>query len=307
MPSKKPNTRAIDKGDLAAARAELKAFRHDVAILKKKGLLDKKYDARSVKPTKYLKSVIRQFGNVLEGKATTAKVSKEKAAYYKGRGYSVKNGRVVVPTMENERVYSTHGNFVRSISGKGGTINIIDLGLNKTDILKWQDDLRNNRFKLKESEQLRFQLNGYNSHIGFSPTRSKTAQERMAEYLENYNMIEEAENGTLSADASRELVEGMVIFKVKRDPLTHRFPIPPERPEEYPINAEIQERRRKRNAERRRARIGRMGEEEYNRYMDEKADLERERRAKLTPEQKAKYKADAKVRAARSRTMKKPK
>jgi hypothetical protein len=306
MPLKTLNVKGSRSQDLAAAREELKQFRRDVAILKKKGILDKnKYDARSVTPSKYLKSLIKQFSNVIEGKATPVKVSKEKAAYYKGRGYSVRNGRVIVPTAENEKVYGTHGNFVRKITGKGGSIQILDLGLSKDNVLQWQDDLRNNRFKVKENEALRFQLNGYNSHLGFSSTRLKTAQERMADYLENYDIVKDAENGKLSGEDNREIVEGLVIFKVTRDPETGYFPKPEPHSEDYPVNIEIQERKKRRAAERAQARLGRMTEKEYNEYLDEKAETEKARRAKLTPAQKEAYRKKAKDRAAKSRANKK--
>lgn len=307
MPTKKLNTRGSATQDLAAAKEELKQFRRDVAILKKKGLLDKKYDARSVKPTKYLKGVLREFNDVLKGAATPVKVSKEKAAYYKSRGYKTKNGRVVVPHLPNEKVIGTHGNFVRSITGRGGKITVIDLGLNKDDILQWQDDLRNNRFKLRENEQLRFQLFGHNSHMGFSSTRLKTAQERMAEYLENYDIVTDAEKGKLNADDNREIVEGMVIFKVTRDPDSGNWPKPDSRADEYEINEEIRERKNRRAAERTRARLGRMTEREFNAYLDERAERAKTHRNNMTDAQRERANQLAKERMRKMRSKKKQK
>jgi hypothetical protein len=307
MASKKLNTKGSRTQDLQAAREELKQFRRDVAILKKKGLIDKnKYDARSVKPTKYLKSVIREFGNVINGEATPVRVSKERAKYYKEKGYSVRNGRVIVPHMENEKVYGTHGNFVRKITGRGGSIQVMDLGLDNRDINRWVDDLRNNRFKLRTDEQLRFQMYGNNSHTGFTDTARRTAQEQMADYLEFYESFENALEGGLSPEQESEYVQSIVIFKVKRDGAGH-WPRPPSRAEEYPENIEARERRSRRNAERRRARIGRMNEREYNEYMDEKARAEKERRNSMTEDQRKRAAEQAAERMRKYRSKKRQK
>lgn len=301
MPSKKLNTKGTPSQDLAAARGELKQFRRDVAILKKKGILDKKfYDARSVKPTKYLKSVLKQFANVIEGKATPVKVSKEKAAAYKKNGYTVRNGRVIVPHQETEKIYGTHGNFVRKITGKGGSIQIMDLGLDRANVLQWVEGLRNNSFKLKENEQIRFQMFGNNSYRGFSNVGNKTAQERMAEYLEFYDMFERAEEGELTPEQESDYVQGLVVFKVKRDPLTHRFPKPEPHPEDYAQYHEAKARRAQRARERYKTRAANMTGAKYEDFLNAKAQDEKERRDKMTDAQREAYKAKARERAAKA-------
>ena len=47
----------------------LRQFRHDVAILKKKGLISKRVDARSAKPTKALLAKTKEFKDVINGNA----------------------------------------------------------------------------------------------------------------------------------------------------------------------------------------------------------------------------------------------
>jgi hypothetical protein len=300
MPSKKLNTKGTPAQDLQAAREELKQFRRDVAILKKKGLLSKKYDARSVKPTRYLKGALKEFGDVLSGKATPVKVSKEKQAYYKKQGYRVKSGRVVVPHAENEKIIGTKGNFARIIKGRGGKIQIMDLGLNRENILQWQDDLRNNRFKLKPNEQLKFQMFGYNSRLGFWDRPGHTAQEQMAEYLEHYDMIEGAHDGEIPPEKQSEYVQGVVIMKLTPDE-NGTYPRPEEHPEDYLYNAERREWAAKRRAERERKRIERMGVVRHEEYLADRAENSREQRAKMTPEQRARYNEQAKKRMANRR------
>lgn len=50
-------------------KVDLKKFRSDVAKLKAKGLLSKGVDARSQKPTRYMKHRVKEFDDVLQGKA----------------------------------------------------------------------------------------------------------------------------------------------------------------------------------------------------------------------------------------------
>lgn len=307
MPSKKPNTRGTLKQDLTAARAELKQFRSDVAALKRKGLLEKElYDARSATPTKYLKSVIKKFGNVLKGEATPVKVSKAKQKYYKEKGYAVKNGRVIVPVQKNEKVYSSHGDFRKKITGTNGSITVIDLGLDKSDVLRWADDLRNNRYKLKKDEMLRFQMGGHNSYSGFINLEHKTAQEQMADYIEFYPSFEKATN-EYDPEQVGEYIEGIVILKVKRDPKTHRFPLPPVNIEATERSQEAARRRSNQRKQSREFKLGNMGDIAYEKFMNEKAAEEKARRAALTPEQREEYKRKARERAAKARANKKGK
>ena len=239
---------------------------------------------------------------MLKGTATPVKVSKEKASYYKKKGYQVKSGRVIVPHLENEKVYGTHGNFVRKITGKGGSIQVMDLGLDNTNVIQWARDLRANKFKLRANEALRFQMYGNNSFRGFSDSRLRTAQEQMADYLEFYESFESAVE--LSPEQQSEYVQSIVIFKVKRNP-NGSLPIPEQRAEEYPQNIEARERRNRRNAERRLARLGRMTDREYDDYMDARADSEKTRRANMTDAQRARYNEQTKKRVQKHRAAKK--
>lgn len=289
--------------DLLAAREELKQFRHDVAILKKKGLLDKALDARGVLPSKYLKSQIKKYQAVIEGTAKVAKVTNAKKKYYKSKGYQTKGAnKVIVPVQAGEKVYSHKGDFRVKITGRGGSITRMDLGLSTDDILQWADDLRNDSYHLRSDELLRFQFFGNNSHAGFHNLPGKTAQQRMAEYLENYPSFEKlAENG--SAKDMATMIQGIAIFKIKRDPATGDWPKPdPHAEDKYDTEARRRYNERERMA--REVRLGKMGDAEYIRHKKERADTERERRAKMAPEKKEAYKKKSRARAAKSRTNK---
>lgn len=301
MASKKLNIKGTRGQDLTAARAELRAFRHDVAILKRKGLLDKKYDARSVKPTKYLKTQIKNFESVLSGTATPVKVTKANLKYYKEQGYKTKGKRVIVSHLPNEKVYGTRGDFRTSVKGRGGKITKTNLKLDKHSINQWIDDLRNNRFRLKENELLSFQLYGNNSYQSFGNRVGKTAQEQMADKLEAYSSISALMiHG--KPDQEEELIENIVIFKVERDLETQ---LPVARPEPSPgarkDAEEYKRRRRERLRRERAARVENMTQSQRDRYLDDRADREKARRDKMTPAQREQYKEAARKRMSNLR------
>lgn len=284
------STKKIDKGDANAARAEakaareqLKAFRHEVAVLKRKGLIDKKYDARSVTPSKYLKTQIKAFSNVLKGEASPVKVSKEKAKYYKQQGYTVKNGRVVVPTMKNEKVYGSRGDFRVKITGAGGSITRIDLGLSRNNIQMWREQLERAHIKLKPDERLTFQLYGNNSHISFRTT------EQMLMYLEHYGAFEDAADSS-DPDKQEQFIENVVIFKIDRTATVPRSP--------HAI--EISEEAKRRQAFKRQQYLDRMTPERRAEYMEARKEQQQKIRNQMTEAQREEYKRKARERARKS-------
>lgn len=300
--------------DKSAATAQLKQFRHDLSILKRKGIVDKKYDARSQTPTKYLKSIIKEFGGVLSGEKGAVRVKdKKKREVYKAQGYTVRRDRVLVNKAPEETVRASRGknglpDFVHVVKGNGGKIERINMRLNRTDIVKWIEDLRNNRVRVGDDEELMFQIFGNNSREGFGTFGGKTAQERMADYLEfNYPVLDEVQG-----DAEKEgaLIEDIVIFKIKRDK-QHRFEYPKPRTREQEVDEEYRRRARARNERARSRRLGRMTEKAHTEYMEARAQAEKERRADVTkretPEQAAKRKAAAAARAKKSRETRKKK
>lgn len=282
MVTKKYNTKPKKKATKIDIQ-KLRAFRHDVAVLKKKGLVSEKYDARSVKPTKYLKEQIREFGAVLRGEAAPVKVSKEKIRHYKEQGYNVKNGRVVVPTLPGEKVYGSHGDFRVKITGRGGSITRIDLGLSRNDIHLWAAQLQSAQVKLKPDERLTFQLYGNNSHISFR------TPEQMLMYLEHYGAYEDAVD-SLDPDKQEQFISNVVIYKIDRDASVPRAP----------FAVEISEEAKRRQAFKRQQYLDRMTPERRAEYREARAEEQAKRRAKMSAEQKEQYKQRARERAKKS-------
>lgn len=299
MATKKPSSKGVANKDLQAARNELKQFRHDVSILKRKGLLDKSIDARSIKPTKYLKSQVKRFGIVLRGEASPVKVTKQTRAQLKSRGFDIKGERAIVPHLPGEKVRATRGTYkVVTPTRDGGRIEKLDLALDPDDINQWIDDLRNNRMRVGDDEELMFQLRGYNSLRGFGKIGKggKSPQEQMADYLEGYKIIQSTMDGRTD---DQETIDSIIVFKVKRG----------DRPSPNPgIEHRDEETRRRYRDRARRARelrLGRMSDKSYDEYTRERAEREKQRRAQMTDAEREAYKAKAKARAKASRDKRK--
>lgn len=303
---KKLNTKGTLKQDLTAARAELKQFRHDVAILKKKGILQAKlYDARSVKPSRYLKQQIKQFGKLLSGESASVKISKSKTNYYLEKGYQVKNGRVIVPVIKGEKLYPTHGGFVSKIIGAGGSITKIDKMFNREDVSKWIDDLKNARLKLKDDEVLAFQFFGNNSHRAFEDLNDKTAAQAMAEYIENYPAFDYAEDD--DPEGQQEFIDNVTVFRIKRDE-NGKVNRPPKNAFAKAVSDEQARINSQRNHERYLRRLNAMTPAEEDKFLARKAETEKKRRAQMratSGDATQAYRDAAKARAKKSRENKK--
>src|ERR1035437_9923980 len=99
------------------AHSKIRKFRHDIATLKRKGLVTG-VDARSIQPTSKLTSLIERFDDVLSGKATPVKLSKSESKNLKAAGYDVYKGKVLFPHSAGEKVGVSHGHAkVRQPSG----------------------------------------------------------------------------------------------------------------------------------------------------------------------------------------------
>jgi len=97
MPSK---SRSSGQG----SRGDIRKFRSDVSKLKSLGLVSKRVDARSQKPTRYMREQVKKFGDVLEGRAKVVHVPRKVAKEY-SEAYRAKSGRVVVPAEKGETLF----------------------------------------------------------------------------------------------------------------------------------------------------------------------------------------------------------
>jgi hypothetical protein len=155
----------------AEMRAELKAFRHNVAVLKKKGVVSKSVDARSITPTRHYKDVIKKNLGIIEGRETTVKLSSAKLKEYKEGGHrTVGKSRVVVQKHGNERVHVSHGEVYVTRALRNGEIQRVVLPVSFDRLSHWIDGapdpyleaLKNNK------EKFAFRYFGNNSVSTFN-------------------------------------------------------------------------------------------------------------------------------------------
>lgn len=82
---------------------ELKSFRSAVAKLKSKGIVSKRVDARSQAATRYMRSKVRSFSDVLEGRTLAVKASKEIRQKYIDAGVFQARGSFLIVPKEDAR------------------------------------------------------------------------------------------------------------------------------------------------------------------------------------------------------------
>lgn len=91
---------------------DLRAFRSQVARLKKAGLVSKRTDARKQKPTRYMMAKVKSLAPVLSGDMTGVKVSRDILQRYKQGGFKIINGRVLVNKDHDEIGKAKHGELI---------------------------------------------------------------------------------------------------------------------------------------------------------------------------------------------------
>jgi len=79
-------------------------FRRDLGRLQRSGLISDKVDVKSQNVTDYMLRTIRKFGDVLQGKAQTVKVTPKEKKYYKETGHRTKGHVAIIETPRGEKV-----------------------------------------------------------------------------------------------------------------------------------------------------------------------------------------------------------
>ncbi len=110
----------MDKAKLKAERAQV---RRSLAILKSKGLY--KPAKPGVKPTRYAKSLVNKYRDVIEGRAAVVKVSDKQARREYRDAFRVRGDKVVVPTQtvtQTVRYSKKDKTIYRYASLEGGSV-----------------------------------------------------------------------------------------------------------------------------------------------------------------------------------------
>lgn len=161
---------------LKAAKLDVKEYKKELAQLKKQGIVSKRIDARSHKPTRYMLTKIRKFKDVATGHAMAIPVSKvpsERRSKYISKGTARQQGEfLIVPkTATNQRADVVKGHIATYTNLGMGEERVIFLPFEAkdlNDIVKQLEDHESEINQLKEpNEQFGFQLFGHNAKRGF--------------------------------------------------------------------------------------------------------------------------------------------
>ncbi len=165
---------------------QLREFRHKVAILKRKGLLEKELDARKAQITdKRLQREIKKYDRVIRGVEKVTKVSKAAAKKLRAEGATVKrvNNKNRVVTDRNFTVNAKTGN----VSPRYGKL----INPGRTTLATLEKDIREleNKLNTKRGDAMALQIFG-------NDTRTYQDADVMIQDLHQY----EARNPALRAN-----------------------------------------------------------------------------------------------------------
>jgi hypothetical protein len=210
---------------MAKGSEDLRKFRHDIATLKRKGLIAD-VDARSAKPNRRLNAALDRYDAVLSGKASAVKLSKSGLKKYEelGKPFEVTRPkglpqRVIIPHEPGERVYVSHGKV--SIANPAGIRQTI-IPVKYKSLPQYFKDLRKKNPPLKQGEFYAFRFFGNRSHRVF---RSISA---LVSDLEHYEAIFDSIQEHNAEDMA-ELYQNLEILKIDR-PSDWRTPPTTKRP-----------------------------------------------------------------------------
>ncbi len=171
-----------------------------MAVLKRKGLVSKRVDARSQTATRYMRQKVRDLAPIIEGSAIAVKAPKAVREQYRESGVlDVKYNRVIAPKeFSNQRARLSRGMVQMTRKLKNGQEEYVILPFKPTTANELLERLISDPSLdgLKdETEFFSFRLYGHNSNEPLF-----TAKE-MGEYLQKYRVLQ----GRNSRDAIKHL------------------------------------------------------------------------------------------------------
>ena len=147
----RPPHRLSSKKLTAAKQAARKDLRRKASILRRVGLYKPKQPR---KPNlRYVKRLLKEYGDVIERQAKAIKVSRRELPELKRQGYRIQRGRVVIPAAAHEKVRIKQGRIIRSqrtLSAAIITKLVMDMGDRKRGraVFPFSDEQRNTLIQL---------------------------------------------------------------------------------------------------------------------------------------------------------------
>jgi hypothetical protein len=278
--------------------SDLKAFRHSVSILKKKGLISQT-DARRAQPYwirggNRLDKLVAKFDDVISGKATAVAVSDKQVRQYRKAGFETTKDRVIIPHSAGERakVLSKGQIKVQKIKKSETGIRSITLPIPFRNLKQWLKDAKEQAGALDSLKGGRkvwaYKFYGHNSYATYEDLEL-LFEELAIGTASGLNLNDKAQQS--SYKQGNEIYQNFALFAVptktdwvRRD-LSKRGKISNESRRKY----------------RRRIKGSVMGE----RAMDKNAEDQQKFRDKLKGAKLDKYKKKARTRAKKARAKRK--
>lgn len=150
----------IKLNTLELERAYVKDFRHDLAALRRQGIVNKKISARNALPTQKFENIRQAFASVIKGEVTARKITRKKRKALKEIGFTdFVNGRALV---NKQFAISPKGKIVqRKIPQSGLRMNVIRRIKIGPDLEERLDDYFD---KLKPGQMVAFSVHGHKSY-----------------------------------------------------------------------------------------------------------------------------------------------
>lgn len=275
--------------------SELKTFRHNVSILKKKGLISKT-DARSAQPYwirggSRLDKLVARFDDVISGKAAAIEVSDKQLRNYRKAGFETTGKRVIIPHSATERASITPKGNIKIQDSKSG-LKRIELPVPYHNLAQWVRDVKAQGAALDSLKGGRpywaYKFSGHNSYAVYVHLEQMFSELSIGT-ASGLNLMDKADESTRKQQ--NEIYQNLTLFAVPsqsswplRD-IGKRSPLTPEARRKY----------------RKRIKHTLVGQRARDR--DAKAKLEY--RKKLKGAKLVEYKTKAKKRAKKSRSRKK--
>jgi hypothetical protein len=253
-------------------KTKIKAFRHNIAVLKRKGLVSKKIDARSIKPSSHYNNVIKNFSAVLGGTATAVKLPKQLREQYKAVGYKSAFDKVLIEHQKGEKVVVTHGK--PKTTNRHGIVKM-DIPIPFHDLDQYLRDLKEAKVKKSDDERYGFRFYGNNSRHLYDDFDDMIAE--LQRYESTVSAIDLNDRAQMA-----EIFEGLTWYRIGNRKL-------------WKAQGEKvrSEREKIKQSERRRRYNERMREnptQSYLNFLENNKEASRRKYARMTDEQKAKRK-----------------
>lgn len=203
---------------LRRANTDLKGYRKQLAVLRKQGIVSKRINPKSHKPTRYMVSKLKKFKPVALGHeiALPAKsLSTHRLREYINKGLARLEGNFILrpKTATKQKLKVEKGHIVSTTSVEKGKYETVLLPAHLDDmhdVVKWLEDHKEQLMDVKgPRDQFGFQLSGHNSKRGFPNIRE------LVNYIMRYDGTDPNKRGNIFNGHSKSIKQEFVIYRFR--------------------------------------------------------------------------------------------